>query len=361
MPNIVLLEVTKKEVKYPVYIKEQAGVDLSNYPVLIELNENNFLSWDVLKSDGSNLLPVDEYNNPLPYWFEKLDLTNKKALLWVKIPSLGAYKSKYIYLKILSTNPYLDYLDPTKVFILYDDFLWVYSGSGVSGSKKIDLGNGWYLYLYDGGSGAGDVNWSASIGDSVATLTSKDGTADGGAEIVSLNYPLTQKTNMAIKFRAKYPNWGGTGASSYYRAYESGFRNDSINGGTGNVRADYMLNENGRRICSKNSAGSSCTSDLNVLDAPTIQSWVVYELRLIPTKIELFYDVGAGLTYWGEKTDYVPSDTPEIVTFSVASWGGRGPFEIDIDWVFVRPYVEPEPSVKVLEPIAVFKGTYDLY
>jgi len=78
-------------------ITEQSGNDLTDYQVLIELNESNF-DFSKAKSDGSDIRFTDANGNLLPYWIEEWDSVNKKAKVWVKVPSISANEIVEIYM-----------------------------------------------------------------------------------------------------------------------------------------------------------------------------------------------------------------------------------------------------------------------
>jgi len=105
----------------PIDVKENSGNNLTNYQVMIQLT-SSWDGWSYVKSDGSDIYFTDTSGNPLYFWFESWDYTNKNAIIWVKIPSIPANSTVRIYLHYAGTNPYVSYRNGDNVFIFFDDF-----------------------------------------------------------------------------------------------------------------------------------------------------------------------------------------------------------------------------------------------
>ena len=103
-------------------IIENSGQTLTDYSVKVVLDSSNFDSWDKVQPDGSDIYFLDSSGNPLYYWIESFDKTNKQAVIWVKVPSIPANGQVTIYMCYGGDNPYASYNDPSKVFLFYDDF-----------------------------------------------------------------------------------------------------------------------------------------------------------------------------------------------------------------------------------------------
>ena len=113
----------KGEYRVPITITERSGSDLTNYPIKIVLNETNFLYWEhIAQFNGYDIYFLDSDGNPLYYWIESFDLINKKADIWVRIPSLPASGNVTIYMYYGSNNLYTNYYGLEKVFDESDDF-----------------------------------------------------------------------------------------------------------------------------------------------------------------------------------------------------------------------------------------------
>ncbi|MCD6422073.1 DUF2341 domain-containing protein [bacterium] len=130
-----------------VLITNNAGIDLIEYSVLIELTSENFDDWDVVNEDGSDIYFTSENGSPLYYWIEVFSKTDQYAKIWVKIPLISASGSTTIKLKYGKENPFPNYRNPKQVFLVYSTFDsdlegWEYYGcSGYHASLDLSEGN----------------------------------------------------------------------------------------------------------------------------------------------------------------------------------------------------------------------------
>jgi len=123
----------------PIIIKENSGHDLYNYSVLIVIDDSNSINsenwkvdWNVINSTNLYFTDNSTPPHPLYFWVQLMDTQNRVAYLWVKIPELPADSRKVICLHYGEwPNPYLSYDNPNKVFILFDNF----DGSSINTSK----------------------------------------------------------------------------------------------------------------------------------------------------------------------------------------------------------------------------------
>jgi len=117
--------------RIPITITEHSGSNLTDYAVNIELNETNFQYWShIVSENASDIYFTDEDDDPLYYWIESFNRTNKTASIWVKIPNIPANGQVTIYMYYGGNNPYTTYRDPEQVFVFFDDF-----ESGAIGSE----------------------------------------------------------------------------------------------------------------------------------------------------------------------------------------------------------------------------------
>jgi len=113
---------------YAIKIVEQSGKDLTDYQVKVEITDEEFFNKCV---DQKYVEFYDEDKQTLlAHYTELFDTANKIAVFWVKVPSIPANGTKYIYLNI-NTERTEDLSDPSKVFDLWDDF----SGDSLDTSK----------------------------------------------------------------------------------------------------------------------------------------------------------------------------------------------------------------------------------
>jgi len=101
-------------------ITEQSGSDLADYQVLIELNSTNF-DFSHAQTNGEDIRFTDANGNLLPYWIEERDAVNKKAKVWVKVPSIPANSSVEIWM-YYGNSELESASDGEATFLLFDDF-----------------------------------------------------------------------------------------------------------------------------------------------------------------------------------------------------------------------------------------------
>ena len=76
-------------------ITEQSGSNLTDYQVLIELDNTNF-NFSHTRSDGGDIRFTDTAGNLLSYWIESYDVSTQTGKIWVKVPSIPANSSTVI-------------------------------------------------------------------------------------------------------------------------------------------------------------------------------------------------------------------------------------------------------------------------
>jgi len=103
-------------------IMERSGTNLTDFVIKLELNETNFNGWGKVGENGSDIYFMDENDNPLYYWIEYFNKTEKRAVILVKIPLIPANSVIRIFMYFGGTNPYPEYNNRSKVFIYYNDF-----------------------------------------------------------------------------------------------------------------------------------------------------------------------------------------------------------------------------------------------
>ncbi|AFL95990.1 hypothetical protein CL1_1794 [Thermococcus cleftensis] len=144
----------------PITVKENSGQTLYNYSVLVVLDdsansnsENWSVDWNVI--NATNLYFTDDDGNPLYFWVQYLDTNNRIAYLWVKLPELDAGASRTICLTYgVWPNPYVSYNDPDNVFLLFDDFegsslnteKWNVHGDPVVSNSVLSLSSGQWIW-----------------------------------------------------------------------------------------------------------------------------------------------------------------------------------------------------------------------
>jgi len=297
---------------YAIKIVEQSGRELTDYQIRIEITDEEFFS----KCTDQKFVEFydEDQATLLSHYTELFDPTNNRAVFWVKVPSIPANGTKYIYLNI-NTGRTEDLSDPSNVFDFWDDFSgdlskWTTSATDIvieNGALKIPAGNDDAHYLN--------------------TIYSND----------QINLP-----NKAIRFKSKI---SGATSDEYWLV---GFRGDED---TVYDSLHSYSTTRGWDTCVKGyDAGTEyglvCGSD----DIYSQDQWFVFELINVDGKLILK----------GEK-ETIESEHSFFSTISLANigfgrWGSYGSFYVD--FVAVRKYTDPEPSVTVIRLGAT--PTYDL-
>jgi len=321
MPNIVLLEATKKGTQYPILITEKSGNDLKDYPVLIKLTSENFFAWGFVDPKGRNIVIKDENNYDIPFWVERIDNVNKIGYIWVKPPLIPKNSTIKLYLYILSENINNPYNDPKKVFLFFDHF-----------DEGLD---GWSVYIRTTG---------------IGTIT---------VENSLLKIVQTQDAPYFDDMRA-YKNVGISGNGYSIMAYMYLDIHDYWEGGglvAGPIGGtNYGVESAGKRHGSK----FAYVKNHNYYGMTILGYFPDYTLD----------DVGwyrVGISWAGSVIRFQLGK--DVVDYSSTfSWNGVITFSstgvahtIYVDWVLVRPFITVEPEATVLPPLTKFKGTYDLY
>ena len=83
--------------KRKITISEQSGSDLTDYLVLIELNNTNF-DFSRSRANGEDIRFTDANGNLLSFWIEEWDSVNKKAKIWIRVPAIPANSETIIYM-----------------------------------------------------------------------------------------------------------------------------------------------------------------------------------------------------------------------------------------------------------------------
>jgi len=155
-------------------IVEQSGYTLSNYTVVVNLNATNWDGWGYVSSNGSDIYFLDDNGNPLYYWIEYFNATEKKATILVRIPEIPANGRITIHMYFGSTNPYSEYNDRDKVYLFYDDFndlsKWSETVSTSGGTVTHGIIDGKYRQIFNSTAGAGGSAVAEEI-DAVADVS----------------------------------------------------------------------------------------------------------------------------------------------------------------------------------------------
>ncbi|NJE47557.1 DUF2341 domain-containing protein [Thermococcus sp. GR7] len=310
----------------PIDVTERSGQDLRDYVI-------NF----TLGGDWSSLYPyvTDENGNRLYYWYF-YDAASQKTWFWVKM-NLSANQVNTIYLFYGNQSAYdATYFNPDKVFWFFDDF----NGVTLNLSKwnipalqnpsnytvsngLLELKGGQWLWTKQNFSGSFIIDLYANSLDSTAfPIFYVDSTNYGWA--ILLNTSLAtwgattyQLNNVTIRgFNLADGSWG-----AFY--YPDGGSRSPIFGkdilittliNVTSTQAEFYLYENGSLIATFTQGYSPEQSE----------------------------PLGLGQWYEYNYTITGPRRNPQLTLSSIINTTSI------YDWILVRPYIYPEPEVRVV-------------
>jgi len=323
VPNIAKAYVLGMPIGYatPIAVSERSGQNLTNYAVGIPLT-SSWDGWDIVKSDGSDIYFLDENINPLYFWIENFDYTNKRAIIWTNIPSLPANSTKKIYLVYGAGNPYIGYRNPYNVFTFFDHF------------DESVLPSSWSKTMINYGTNNTVSSWSTRVSSSLLTIT----TTGGDIWIVSqfpFVYINTALSSFAVRVKYQSDNMASL-ATSWAKAGIVVAASD-LSYVAVFVRAyNYYL-----QIWE----GYKGTSQIEYHGSGNINPPLYLELRFTPNLFKAYYS--GDLYTWNLWKSWTPYHTSFPLIGLSAISHGSGTINADFDYIYIRPYVDPEPSVTI--------------
>jgi len=287
-------------------ITEQGGNNLSDYQVRIDLDATNF-DFSHFLNEGKDLRFTDASKNLLPYWVEKMDITAQEATIWVRVPSIPANSSTDIYMYY--GNPTVaSASDGSATFEFFDDFE--------------DL-EGWTDY---------QSAWSH-----VTTEGHDNNAAYGDKEVDDLNMfqynDAMPSDPLLYEARMKAEYLGYSDAESWDRF--GFFILSGANDYTPSINLDISRGY-GLRFAVTDAGGSRTTDEFN-LAAVSTGVWYILGIFVDGANVKAFLDFEE--KYSG--SDSNANFSPRYVGFNCYDSSGW------VDWVRVRKYTEPEPSVSI--------------
>jgi len=291
-----------------VVITEQSGANLTDYAVRIELNPFTFDAWQyILYENGSDIYFTLPNGTPLFYWIESFNKSKQQGIIWVKVPSIPANSETIIYMYFGGDNPYTSYNNGSEVFTYFDDF-------STDTSANYELRGAYF----------NGVTPSMSISNGVATLSiSTIGHGIAVATAVSVS------DKFCVMARARdldVADNSQVGVMIHGSSEEFMFR-----------MIDYDSNSIFRIDFYRFISGGE--TKLWAKDIITDTDWHIYELCYYNGAFYLYRDHELQTTYSQSLAD--PSYNPAMMVGSDA--GSKAEF----DYLIVRPYVDPEPSVSI--------------
>jgi len=293
-------------------ITEQSGSDLTDYQVLIELNSTNF-DFTHTQTNGEDIRFTDANGNLLSYWIEEWDAVNESAKVWVKVPSIPANSEVEIFMYY--GNPTLmSESNGDAVFDFFDDF----EGTSIDTSK--------WERTHTGG--------STSVSDSVVSISASNGAWEGWkAPAYQFGAGLIYESKK--KFSATDNGMQIDGLSDF--GTTTFFGNDAL-------LHNFEVYHNQVRTYND---GSATTNDMTNLEDKS-EVWHIIRIIWKSTTEAVFevlnedYSLDTTITH----TTNVP-DANNLVPFFRGSAYSDNSCTHYWDWIRVRKYTEPEPSVSL--------------
>ena len=269
-------------------ISNTAG-NLTNYQVKIDLNSSNVGSNFNWSNNGSDIRFTNSTDDLLNFWIESWNSTGQEATIWVNVTSLPNNTNTTIYMYY--GNPSASSAsDGEAVFEFFDDF----EGTSLDSNKWTSQGS---------------VSVSNSEVDITGTEAKIDSISTFGTDLIYQGYGLLDKgSNDESAFE-----WGGVGESNRIhiksRASESVFQLETDDAG-------------------------SWSSPHTITDSDT--NYHAFKIARVGTsKVVGYVDSSSA-----EETAKVPEGNLKV---SLYAWGTGT--EAKFDWVLVRKYADPEPTV----------------
>ncbi|OYT28016.1 MAG: hypothetical protein B6U95_05085 [Thermofilum sp. ex4484_82] len=296
-------------------ITENSGNTLTDFQVKIVLNTANF-DYSHAKSDGSDIRFTDEDGTTqLSFWIEKWDPSGE-SIIWVKVPEIPASSTKTIYMYY--GNPSASSASSgDATFVFFDDF----DGSSLDSSK-----------------------WKVEY--------SSAGTYSVSNSILYINLKVNTGTSKALTIEA-VPNFPYSSISDYiFESYvKANAETNPING--------WILS--GMGVGCENSGGLEWDYKYLIgwegyYDTYALHSWIGYmRTASVTASNDLWYTyylhiessssaVGCiGSSCASSSWDIGSTTNYELVV------GGQGNTFVEywFDWIRVRKYAAPEPTVTV--------------
>lgn len=283
-----------------VTITEQSGNDLVDYQVRVEITDPDFFQEC---TDKKYIECYFQDGSWIPHWVEEFNPTGNKAVIWVKVPQIPANGTVKVFIKVNPTRTE-DLSNGEAVFEFFDDF----SQDPTTKGWTLGTGFSWnsekgYLHFER----AEDVGVNAespfTISDGVVHYKLRyTGTGVGANDFLFLNLRRTDTDGYLVGLGKE----SGFGEGVHIGARKDG----SWRGWLKQVAYDYNLNQ-----------------------------WYEVKVAIIgsPARIKV----------WVEDT-LVVDWTDTVVQDSSGKLGVHGRDCVgDIDYIFVRKYIEPEPTVSV--------------
>jgi len=292
-------------------VTENSGTALIDYQIKVKLTSANF-DFSKAKVDGSDIRFTDNSGNELPYWIEDFNSASQIGTIWVKIPILpqnGIITIKIYYGNNLASSSSYG----NAVFEFFDDFnsgtidpsLWTTQQNPIIVDGKL---------IVERSSGVNYDYRQNSIYDEYVKSIKRFG------------------NGYALKTRAKFYSHSG------WEATFLGFLDSGSSTPHAVVQSFYQDVPNPTSVYAHTNPPNNIYSMSGYTDI-----FHIYEIARIPGSVLYQFDSNSVISHHFDSSDELPVKAQaEFVD------GAR----VDIDWIFVRNFVEDEPTV-ILTPSVI--------
>ena len=307
--------------RYKITVTNNVAIDLNDYALVFEFDSTSSI-WNYIDSSGSELYFLDENENPLYYWKEVFDYTNKYLKVWVKIPFIPSSGQATIYMVVGEGNPYTSYEDPFNIFIFFDDFRDGVAHNWDTAPNVVAEGS-----EYVGELVVGTVNYANK------TFTTSIDASQIGLEL-RMKYKHVQQGVNGPRFGIRL--WNSTTSEIY-----------SVVNEIGSISNNYWLGYYDGTAWTKLATNGNAIS---------------YNVWYDENYLRVFGDKVAGKLGGSTYMEAIHTVIRQFDKIEVVTWDTDN--IVRIDNVILRYYVDPEPSYTVTElPSATFDvavKTYDI-
>lgn len=307
-----------------IVVTENAGKTLQGYPVPVSLNSSNF-NFSEAKNDGSDIRFLSG-DRTLNYWIETWDPENKEALIWVRLPSLPANKTGKILMRY--GNPDAEAMsNGEKTFDFFDNF----EGNNLNELK-------WNTESAGGG--------LVEVKDGICNVAAPKVHAYDSSMIYSKK--SFEINSMFVVKRMKVT----TGTDTRGPVLRQGFI-DQIDSRKNEIKHETELANESRvnlgTTYRKQKNTLHDVTDVNVPEGEWYVSGIAWYEENSTRKVSWFKNGVRDSKMDFASNDYI-TNFPMRVYLYAASYqdASKNTGYMAVDYVFVRKFVEAEPTVKVI-------------
>lgn len=305
--------------KYRLQVKvtEKSGTPLQDYQVAVDLGKR--FDYDKALRRGEDIRFIDS-GRELPYWIEEWDPSGKKARIWVKVDSIPAGGKKTIYMYYGNSGA-ADAGDPDSVFDYYDGF------SG----RSLDSGK-WDVVENIGG--------TITIRDGYLVLLRPASVVVGRGNIIDIESRTSFLGPKIIESRQRVTTPDYYFSSVYYGSP------DSYSSIGYSLHSQYESALYTGKAKHPIRSGSSGSQEGDIVASPQAGVWFT-EKYISSDKEPLSRSMDKRSPE--RSTRYKGIAGGRIGIYATSAMTVSHPMELDVDYIRVRKYANPEPNVSIGE------------